>query len=156
MLDPALEAGGFDAVLMLGVASRARTIRVERRAVNRASVLFPDAAAQHPSQVAMRRGAPYQVTRAALTPALVALRRRELVVALSQDAGRYLCNAAYWRALARPAPALFVHVPKSPRAAQPVAHRTRRRLGWRDQLVAGLADVALGLLRQARAYPRRR
>src|SRR3954462_9383988 len=41
VLAPAL-AGGFDAVLMIGVAGRARQVRVERRAANRARLLSPD------------------------------------------------------------------------------------------------------------------
>src|SRR4051794_22991219 len=43
-LGEVLDAGRFDALLMVGVAGRARTLRVERRAVNRSSMLFPDAA----------------------------------------------------------------------------------------------------------------
>src|SRR5215211_4251955 len=41
VLDPVLETRAFNALLMIGVASRAKKIRVERRAVNRVSVLCP-------------------------------------------------------------------------------------------------------------------
>jgi pyroglutamyl-peptidase len=149
-LDPALKAGRFDAVVMVGVASRAKRIRVERRAVNRASVLFPDAAGRTPSRFAAPQEPPHRTTRAALAPALVALRRHGLTAVCSQDAGRYLCNAAYGRALAGSAPALFVHIPKPPRPVRRSPGRPRRS-GWPDRLAAGLADMALGLLRQVRA-----
>src|SRR4051812_10392618 len=71
-LDPALKAGRFDAVLMVGVASRAKRIRVERRAVNRASILFPDAAGRTPSRLSAPQEPPHRTTRAALAPALAA------------------------------------------------------------------------------------
>jgi pyroglutamyl-peptidase len=37
-----------DAILMIGVAGRSREVRVETRAVNRASILLPDAAKKGP------------------------------------------------------------------------------------------------------------
>lgn len=46
-----------------------------------------------------------------------ALRRRQIATRISHDAGRYLCNAVYYRSLQRcaeasgPSDALFVHVP---------------------------------------------
>lgn len=47
-LDPALAASP-DAVLMIGVAGRAKRVRVERRATSRRSTLFADAAGERAS-----------------------------------------------------------------------------------------------------------
>lgn len=152
ILDPALETSGFDAILMIGVASRAKTIRIERRAVDRASILCPDAAGRRPARLTMRQGFPDRSTRAVAAQVRATLRRRGFAGVLSQDAGRYLCNAAYFRALAAPVPVLFIHIPKPPQATRPVPNRRRRRLDPRDRLAAGLVGVALGLLRQGRAH----
>jgi len=148
-LRAALVSGGFDALLMLGVAGRARSLRVERRAVNRSSLLFPDAAGQRPAALAAAGMPATRTARAATRRVLAILRRRGLAGTLSQDAGRYLCNAAYLRALAVPAPVLFVHIPRPPDPGRRGAARSRR-LAWETQLAAGLADVALDLLRGAR------
>lgn len=148
VLDPALDARGFDALLIIGVASRAKTIRVERRAVNRTSILFPDAAGWRPARPTMAQAPAYRVARMAPAPVLATLRRRGLACAGSQDAGRYLCNAAYFRALTAPVSVLFIHIPKPPRAVGPTPTRRRRRLSWHEGLAAGLTDVALDLVRQ--------
>ena len=148
VLDPALDARGFSALLMIGVAGRAKKIRVERRAVNRASILFPDAAGRTPARLTMAQAPASRTVR--MAPVLATLRRRGLACADSQDAGRYLCNAAYMRALAAPVPVLFIHIPKPPRAMRLGASRRHRRVSWQDRLTAGLADVALDLLRRRR------
>ena len=148
VLDPTLEAQGFDALLIIGVASRAKKIRVERRAVNRASILFSDAAGRTPARLTMAQAPASRTARMAPAPVLATLRRRRLACTDSQDAGRYLCNAAYMPALAAPVPVLFIHIPKPPRAMRPIASRRKRRVSWQDRLTAGLADVALDLLRR--------
>ena len=150
VLDPTLDARGFEAVLMIGVAGRAKKIRVERRAVNRASILFPDAAGRTPARLTMARAPASRTARVAPVPVLASLRRHGLACADSQDAGRYLCNAAYMRALAAAVPVLFIHIPKPPRAMRLAASRRQRRVSWQDRLTAGLADVALDLLRRRR------
>jgi pyroglutamyl-peptidase len=142
-LGTALDKGRFDALLMIGVAGRARTLRVERRAVNRSSILFPDAAGRRPARLAEPEAPSSRRAGTATPNALAILRRRGLACALSQDAGRYLCNAAYLRALAIPVPVLFIHIPRPPGLRQ-------RRLTWEVRLAAGLTDVALDLLRHAR------
>lgn len=149
-LDPALERHP-DAVLMIGVAGRSRRIRVERRATARRSTLFPDVAGEMASVAAS--SAP-RLTRANTAAALRAIARRGRPVRLSRDAGRYLCNASYFRALARPVPVLFVHIPK-PDPARPAGRRVRR-LGPEEALAAALVEIALGMLRERRvAAPRR-
>jgi len=187
MFDPVLDAGALDALLMIGVAGRARKIRVERRAANRVSILCPDANGWRPARLSMAQAPALRRARMAPAPVLARLRRRGLACAASQDAGRYLCNAAYLRALAALVPVLFIHVPKPPRAmrrraqslkdrvapnrkhpspggrglaphhrALPERKRSRQtRAAWEARLAAGLADVALDLLRNADKISRR-
>lgn len=115
---PKLLAAKPDVVLLFGLASRRRHVCVETTARNMVSVLFPDADAQRPRRSVIAPGRPPAVRGAAPFFALVgALRRACVPVRLSHDAGRYLCNYAYWRALehargrgGRPL-VQFIHIP---------------------------------------------
>jgi pyroglutamyl-peptidase len=78
------------------------------------------------------------------------LRRRGVSCEPSRNAGRYLCNAAYYRALAAPMPVLFIHIPKARRAERRRAGAGPRPLPWQEQLAAALENVALDLLASAR------
>jgi pyroglutamyl-peptidase len=102
------------AVLMLGLAARARAVRVELFARGHASPLHPDATGDTPKSVARVRALPARTT-ANAQGALASLRRRGLRSALSPSAGRYLCDACYAEALAATrhsaTPVLFVHIP---------------------------------------------
>lgn len=149
-LAPALDEGPA-AVLMLGVATRAKRIRVEARARNRASRFFPDASGRpaarlvlDPDGLAARRGAH-------AVQALATLRRHGIPARASVDAGRYLCNASYFAALARPCPVLFVHIPPVPRTRRP--RRPVSPPGPARQ-AAALAAIAVGLMVEARGRPR--
>lgn len=109
-----------DAVLLLGVAARRRVLNVEVRAVNAASG-FPDAARRHaPSRPIQSGGPDARRTSAAPARLVHALRQAGLDAAPSRDAGRYLCNGAYYTALATLAgvPVVFVHLPGRGRAAR--------------------------------------
>lgn len=139
LLKERLAADPPDGVLMLGIAGRRRALNVEIRAMNAARGL--DAAGHRPASRVSPSGPPVRslVSRA---PALVhALRRARLPAQTSRDAGRYLCNAAYYTALdllkARGVPVVFVHLPgRGPAARAPLAR----------QLV-GLADLMRTLMR---------
>jgi pyroglutamyl-peptidase len=129
-----------DIIVMFGVATRARHVRIEERARNRVSVLFPDAGGHRP---AARTIAPYaEALRNPLPLArLVKAARSAGVAARSRNAGTYLCNYVYWCALeaaARPnGPALviFIHVP-------PVISKKRpRRLRKPKRRTATLGDL---------------
>lgn len=146
-LDPAL-ARAPDAVLMIGVAGRSRRIRVERRATRRRSLLFPDVFGAAAERAEMRDEPRERRSSPAAARALLALRREHVPARISRDAGRYLCNAAYFRALAGPAPTLFIHVPK-PATARPGEAR-RRRLSRDASLRAALVAIATQLLVRAR------
>ncbi len=101
-----------DAILMLGVAARRRHVSVETRAMNRVSRLMPDAGGVIAPQLAFRPNAPAVLrSRASLVQMMVAMRRRGVDARLSRDAGRYLCNAAYFSALMETLPAIFIHIP---------------------------------------------
>jgi pyroglutamyl-peptidase len=149
-LAPALARGGFDAVLMIGVAGRAKEIRVERRAANRASLLSPDAAGKRRTSLALGPGSAHRLSAVAASPVLDRLRRHRLACRLSQDAGRYLCNAAYFSALAEPVPVLFLHIPKPPLKRPRRGPARPARQGWHERLAAAFADIGIDLLAAAR------
>ena len=143
-LDPLLAAGP-DAVLMLGVAGRARRVRVETRATSGRSALVPDVSGERPGlPSASMQGVRRPVAHPGL--ALRRLRARGLPARLSRDPGRYLCNAAYFGALGGTAPTLFIHIPKVPRG-RPVRAGGPRLVGarWRNALTAALTDIAIGM-----------
>lgn len=133
------------AVLMLGVATRARRIRVEIRARNRASRLYPDASGRPAARLVLDPGAPAARDGAAAAQALAILRRQGLDARPSNDAGRYLCNASYFAALATGLPVLFVHIPPVPRTRRPRRPGDGGVSGGRQ--AAALAEVARRLAR---------
>jgi pyroglutamyl-peptidase len=105
------------ALIMFGLATRSRAIRVETLARNRISH-HPDAGGftRGPCAIdpASRRGLPVRAPAAAL---LRALQRRGLPARLSRNAGDYLCNYVLWHATCAaadrsgPKLAAFIHVP---------------------------------------------
>jgi pyroglutamyl-peptidase len=158
VLAPALARGGFAAVLMIGVAGRTREIRVERRAANRASLLSPDASGKRRGSLTLGPGPAHRSSAVAAPPVLDRLRRHRLPCRVSRDAGRYLCNAVYFAALAEPVPVLFLHIPKPPpkRPLKKPPEWPRRRParstrhGWHERLAAAFADIGVDLLAASR------
>jgi pyroglutamyl-peptidase len=149
ILAPALRAR-YTAVLMIGVAGKAKRIRVERRAANRASVLAPDASGKRGPHLRLTTGPAHRTSRVAAAPALVRLRRAGLPAGLSQDAGRYLCNACYFSALSEPVPVLFLHIPKAPPRRPRRIRAGRPRASWPDRLAAAFVDIGIDLLTAGR------
>jgi pyroglutamyl-peptidase len=155
-LPSALADAAPHAVLMLGVAGRAKTLRVEVRAINRASRLTPDAGGSTPARAALERDRPFVLrARAAVWPCIATLARSGVAVRRSINAGRYLCNAGYYEALRRAGATgplvLFVHVPCP--APMPGSVPRRRAGHSRPTLAAmerGLTAVLVELARQAR------
>ncbi len=89
-----------DVILMLGLATRSRHLRIETRATNRRSVLFADVDGCRPERPAIRPGAEFALRgRASAARLLVAAGSAGVCAKLSRDAGKYLCNFSYWRAL---------------------------------------------------------
>ena len=105
-----------DAILMFGLATRTKHLRVETRARNAVSTLLPDVEGRLRGRM-IASGGPSALPFGPHCGRLLAAVRKTLsAAALSRDAGRYLCNYLCWRALeaaARPRGPLvaFVHVP---------------------------------------------
>jgi len=88
-----------DALIMFGLATRAKQLRVEMRARNAVTRMVPDVSGRIPLAATILPGAPTTVS--LRTPAqrlLSAARATGVPIALSRDAGRYLCNYLCWRA----------------------------------------------------------
>jgi pyroglutamyl-peptidase len=105
-------------LVMFGVATRSRHLRIETCARNVRSVTVPDAGGFRPSATTIAAGAPAQLPLRAPAQRLAAAARSAGVPArVSRDAGTYLCNYLGWRAseacVGANAPRLvtFVHVP---------------------------------------------
>ncbi len=146
-----------DVVLMLGVVGRARLPRVEERAVNRASRLSPDASGKAAAWLTLREDQPFALrTGASVVPCVAALRRAGVAARRSIDAGRYLCNAGYFEALARAGPGgpvvLFVHVPR-PAGTMPRG-RLKHRMASFQAMRFALEALAVVLATAARRAPR--
>ncbi len=104
-----------EGILHLGVASRRKRLSIETRAMNRASLLHPDASGARAETLQILPGAP-QFLRSTF-PAVeidAALRRAGIASRLSRNAGRYICNQALYLSLAdgRARQVGFVHVPR--------------------------------------------
>jgi pyroglutamyl-peptidase len=151
---PKLFAQYPDIVLMFGLAGRRRQLCIETRARNAISVLFPDASGHRPRHGVIAPGKPTALKGGAPFARLLgAVRASALPARLSRDAGRYLCNYAYWRALERvrgSRPVVqFVHIP-------PIAYKTklrqrsRRRLPTLPQLVAAAEALLIALIAASR------
>ena len=119
-----------DIILMFGLAARTRHVRIETRARNLMS-FFPDAGGFVPAARIIAAGADDR----RLTPSLgirlrLAARLYGVKAEFSRDAGRYVCNYAFWRALEidaggnRKRTAAFIHIP---RLRRPAAKRRRAR-----------------------------
>jgi pyroglutamyl-peptidase len=107
-----------DAVVLFGVAAKTRHIRVETVARNTASTLYPDHARFTPAlRKLVADGAPRLKSRAPVSKLRAAARLAGVRAEYSNNAGRYLCNAVFYHALAataarKPAPLVqFIHVP---------------------------------------------
>jgi pyroglutamyl-peptidase len=140
-----------DVVVMFGLAARRRHVSIETVARNRRSVWFPDQAGFVPDRAVIDREAPARRRgRAPMRRLLAAARATRVDTRLSRDAGGYVCNYAYWRALAAadhndgPRIAVFVHVPA---LRPPRARRTAggRRYAPADLVRAGEAIVAAAI-----------
>jgi pyroglutamyl-peptidase len=137
-----------DALLMFGLAPRAKTIRIETRARNAVSLL-PDAGGIALRRLTIAAGGPASLAMPAPARCLLAAVRAAGVPAtLSRDAGRYLCNYLCWRATEAagkkggPQVAAFIHVPKVRRGPVPRARVKKRLLALADLTRAGGAILA--------------
>jgi pyroglutamyl-peptidase len=127
---PNLFAQKPDIVLLFGVAGRRRHLCIETRARNAVSLLFPDAGGHRPRLGVIKRHGPAALKGNAPFARLAGAAGTRL----SRDAGRYLCNYVYWRALERvhgTRPLVqFVHIP-------PVDAKPRPRQRSKQPLTLG-------------------
>ena len=135
-----------DIVLMFGLAGRTNFVRIETRARNARSVLFPDVSGYQPMEREIAPGqAPLRGT-APFVQLLAASRASRTPTRLSRDAGRYLCNYVYWRALEASRSgtlAQFIHIPLVGR--KPLRPGRKRRISQAALARAGEA-ILLALL----------
>jgi pyroglutamyl-peptidase len=151
---PQLLAWHPDIILMFGLAARTRPLRIETRARNAVSVLLPDAGGNFTRSGIIAPDAPRTLNgRAPFQVLLHAAQTARVPSRLSRDAGRYLCNYAYWRALQQTANTRtlvqFVHIPLVPRPAQP-RRRVRRHRPALDDLVRAGEAILIALVAAAR------
>jgi pyroglutamyl-peptidase len=130
-----------DVVLMFGVAGRRRQLCIETRARNAVSLLFPDASGRRPRHGVIKLRGPAALTGNAPFARLAGAAGTR--ARLSRDAGSYLCNYVYWRALeqvhgTRPL-VQFVHIP-------PVSANPRRRRSKRPPTLAQFLKTAEAIL----------
>lgn len=138
------------AILMFGLATRARIVRVETRAQNALAVL-PDVTGKIPKHHAIAKGKPAAVPMALPSQAILqAVRKAGVRARISTDAGQYLCNYLCWHATAAatgkngPGLAGFIHVPL-------VAAKPLRKSGSKKLTLDGLVRAGTAALRAAAA-----
>jgi pyroglutamyl-peptidase len=151
---PKLLADKPDIVLMFGLAARRRYLCIETKARNTRSILFPDARGYRPARGVIALGEP--AARRGIAPfarLLAAAQGSRMPARLSRDAGRYVCNYSYWRALAlagrgRGPLVQFIHIPRVRFESRP-----RRKQKYREatsHLVLAAAENLLIALIAAR------
>ena len=141
-----------DIVLMFGLAARTRFVRVETHARNARSILFPDVSGHRPDERPIVRGKPALTGRAPFWRLLGAARAARVPTRTSRDAGRYLCNYVYWRALEASRTgtplAQFIHIPPVANSRRPPERK--RRMTQAALLRAGEAILLALLVAQRR------
>jgi pyroglutamyl-peptidase len=119
-----------DIVVMFGVATRSRQVRIEAHARNRIA-LFPDAGRFRPATQTIAPGQEALRNPLPLARLVKAARTAGVATTRSRNAGSYLCNYAYWRGLEAgsqpggPDAVIFIHVP--PVALKKVAKNSVRK-----------------------------
>jgi pyroglutamyl-peptidase len=142
------------ALLMFGLAGRTAHMRVESRARNAVTTLWPDADRTRARKGSIRSDADAKMFGPHTTKLLRAAIGTGVDARASRDAGSYLCNYLSWRAIEAvgtdhgPRLAAFVHVPRLARDGTP------RRKGMPgitlDQLVDAGEAMLLEMVRLAR------
>jgi pyroglutamyl-peptidase len=106
-----------DALLMFGLAARTSYLRIETRARNAVTMLWPDAANSRSRKGAIAAGADAMMFGPHTARLLRAARLTGIDARPSRDAGAYLCNYLSWRAIENvmagggPSFAAFIHIP---------------------------------------------
>jgi len=148
------------ALLMFGLATRTSFVRVETRARNAVTTLWPDAGRAKPGKGSIAGNRDALAFGPHAQKLLRAAAATGVDVRASRDAGSYLCNYLSWRAIEAteheggPHLAAFVHVPLVARDQSPHASvRGRITLGQLVDAGEALLLELVKLTRQARREP---
>src|SRR5215208_2293572 len=149
------------ALLMFGLANRTPYVRIETRARNAVTTLWPDADHARVRKRSIHDGAGAMM----FGPHTTKLARAAVATGVdarsSRDAGSYLCNYLSWRAIEStrdkgPALAAFVHIPRLAHSIDTRRCGSARRVSMEELVDAGEAMLLelLKLTKQAlRAEP---
>lgn len=141
------------ALLMFGLAGRTCYVRIETRARNAVTTLWPDAAHTRVRKRSIAGDADAKMFGSHTAKLLRAALDTGIKARASRDAGSYLCNYLSWRAIEAccddgPRLAAFVHVPLIARGAfqrKGAAHRITL-----DELVDAGQAMLMEMLKQTR------
>jgi pyroglutamyl-peptidase len=142
------------ALLMFGLASRTGYLRIETRARNAVTMLWPDASQARSRKGSIEGGAGAKMFGPHTAKLLRAAKATGLDARASRDAGSYLCNYLSWRAIEAmeagngPRLAAFVHIPSLARDGAP-RHKGFPRITLEELVDAGEA-MLLEMVRLAR------
>ena len=134
------------ALLMFGLAGRTNFVRIETRARNAVTMLWPDAAQTRARKGSIADGAGAQSFGPHTARLLRAAKASGLDARASRDAGSYLCNYLSWRAIeavnadSGPRLAAFVHIPPLARGG------ALRRKGFSRITLEELVDAGEAML----------
>ncbi len=142
------------ALLMFGLAGRTGYLRIETRARNAVTMLWPDAAQARSRKGSIAGGADAQAFGPHTAKLLRVAKATGIDARASRDAGSYLCNYLSWRAIEAigtdngPRLAAFIHIPLLARGG------ALRRKGFAritlDELVDAGEAMLMEMVRLAR------
>ncbi|HWP16325.1 MAG TPA: pyroglutamyl-peptidase I [Xanthobacteraceae bacterium] len=136
-----------DILLMFGLAARTPFVRIETRARNAMSILFPDVSGYRPDERGIVKAKTDAIGAAPFQHLLRSARANRVTARMSRDAGRYLCNYVYWRALEASRSgtplAQFIHIPPTSNGPRP---KGRRRRVSQAALLRAAEAILLALL----------
>jgi pyroglutamyl-peptidase len=147
------------ALLMFGLASRTPYLRVETRARNAVTMLWPDADHAQVRKGSIEGNADAQTFGSHAARLLRAAAGTGIDARLSRDAGSYLCNYLSWRAIEAtcrdngPRLAAFVHVPPLSRGSGPPRKGAVHRITL-DELVDAGEVMLLEMVKLTRQVSR--
>lgn len=148
------------AVLMFGLAARTAHVRIETRARNAVTTLWPDADHARVRKASIAGGADARMFGPHTAKLLRAAVGTGVDARPSRDAGSYLCNYLSWRAIEAvsndkgPRLAAFVHVPLVARGAESRRKGAAQRITL-EQLVDAGEALLLEMVRSTRRTVRK-
>lgn len=145
------------ALLMFGLAGRTAHVRIETRARNAVTMLWPDAAQTRVRKGSIGLGPDAMLFGPHTAKLLRAARATGIDARASRDAGAYLCNYLSWRAIESVDTvddlrlAAFIHIPLLARGTSP--RKGTSRIGLEELVDAGEA-MLMEVVKQARQAAR--